>query len=138
MTMLDPGKGAAFTALGELAKAAEENSSLSSGLRELIKLRCSQLNGCEYCVRLHSAHREEAPELFDNLPEWRTHPAFTERERAALALAETVTLVHTGQVSRSLLEAAMREFGEAGTRELLWIAIVINSYNRLAISTRFA
>ncbi|HUQ59162.1 carboxymuconolactone decarboxylase family protein [Lentzea sp.] len=128
--------GPSYTALSALAKTVDDNAVLPAGLRELVKLRCSQLNGCKFCIRLHSAQSGETEERLENLASWRTHPDFTGRERAAFALAEAVTLVHDGQVPQPVLDDARREFGEEGVTDLLWTAIVVNAFNRLAISTR--
>jgi AhpD family alkylhydroperoxidase len=128
--------GPRYAALGVLAKTVDDSAVLPAGLRELVKLRCSQLNGCAFCVRLHSALAGETGERLENLASWRTHPDFTGRERAAFAVAEAVTLVRDGQVPQSVLDDARREFGEKGVADLLWTAIVANAFNRLAISTR--
>lgn len=133
---MTPLHGPGYAALGALAKTVDDSTVLPAGLRELVKLRCSQLNGCTFCVRLHSAQAGETEERLENLASWRTHPDFTERERAAFALAEAVTLVHDGQVPQPVLDDARREFGEEGVVDLLWTAIVVNAFNRLAISTR--
>ncbi|GLZ31849.1 alkyl hydroperoxide reductase AhpD [Lentzea sp. NBRC 105346] len=110
-----------------------------TALDELVRLRCSQLNGCTYCIRLHSsAARQtgEPAERIDDLPWFRTSPHYTDAERSALALAEAVTMVHSGRVSDEVLEAATEHHGQEKVTQLIWVAIVTNAFNRLAISTR--
>ena len=131
---LDPFAGPGFAALGALAKAVDDVD-LPVGFVELVRLRCSQLNGCAYCVRLHGDAAVAAGEARD-VSSWRTDPAFTEPERAMVALAEAVTLVHDGHVPDAVLDAAIRAVGEVRTQQVVWVATVVNAYNRLAISAR--
>lgn len=136
MTTLDPFAGPGFAALTSLAKAVDDVD-LPAGLVELVRLRCSQLNGCGYCVRLHGEAAVAAGERRD-VAAWRTDPAFTDRERAVLALAEAVTLVHDGHVPDLVLDAAIRAVGAVRAQQVVWVATVVNAYNRLAISARLA
>lgn len=131
---LDPFAGPGFAALGELAKAVDDVD-LPVGFVELLRLRCSQLNGCTYCIRLHGDAAVAAGETRD-VSSWRTDPAFTEPERAMVALVEAVTLVHDGRVPDAVLDAAVRAVGEVRTQQVVWAATVVNAYNRLAISAR--
>jgi alkylhydroperoxidase family enzyme len=78
----------------------------------------------------------EAEQRIYALNAWREAPFFTERERAALALTEAVTLVHTGHVPDEVYQETAEVFDEAGVAAPIWAATVINAYNRMAISTR--
>lgn len=133
---LDPFTGPGFAALGALAKAVDDVD-LPVGLVELVRLRCSQINGCGYCVRLHGEAAVAAGEVRD-VSSWRTDPAFTESERAVLTLAEAVTVVHDGHVPDAVLDAAIRAVGEVRVQQLVWVVTVVNAYNRLAISARLS
>lgn len=134
MVRLDPFAGPGFAALGALGKAVD-GVDLPVGFVELVRLRCSQINGCTYCIRLHGEAAVAAGETRD-VSDWRTDPAFTEPERAVLALAEAVTLVHDGRVPDTVLDAAIHAIGEVRTQQVVWAATVVNAYNRLAISAR--
>ncbi|GAA0221574.1 carboxymuconolactone decarboxylase family protein [Saccharothrix mutabilis subsp. mutabilis] len=134
---LDPLAGPGYHALVALSKAVDADSPLPVGLLELVRLRCSQLNGCTYCIRLHTRQALEAGERrADVVADHHTHPLFTPAERSALALAEAVTLVHEGRVPDEVLTAAIRDHGEPGAQSLIWVSLVTNAFNRLAISTR--
>lgn len=116
-----------------------QKSSLDKNLLELIKLRASQLNGCAYCVDMHT---QEAKKL--NIDErklhavsvWHESSFFTPRERAALAWTEAVTLLHETKVPEDIYQEALKEFGEAELVDLTMAIITINSWNRLAVSFR--
>jgi AhpD family alkylhydroperoxidase len=139
MTALDPQAGPGYQALADLSTAVDADTNLPRGLLELVRLHCSQLNGCTYCTRLHgeaALAAGESSERIDGVTSWRTHPAFTDAERAALAVAEAVTLVHDGHVPQEVLDTAVTAHGPGHTRQLLWVAIVVNAFNRLAITTR--
>ena len=112
---------------------------LERGLLELIKLRASQINGCAYCVDMHTkdarAHGETEQRLYAVVV-WREAPFFTERERAALAWTEAVTLVSREQVPENIFEFARKEFSDKELVDLTMAVIAINGWNRLAISFR--
>jgi AhpD family alkylhydroperoxidase len=116
-----------------------DNSSLEPALRELIKLRASQINGCAYCIDMHwkdaRAHGESEQRLY-SLDAWRETPFYTDRERAALALTESVTLVSRDQVPDEVYDQARAHFSEAEMVELLMAIVAINTWNRLAITFR--
>jgi AhpD family alkylhydroperoxidase len=119
--------------------AASRKTDLEPALLELVRSRASQLNGCAYCVDLHSrdamAGGEDQRRLFA-LPVWRETPFFTARERAALDLTEAATRLTDGPVSDEVFEAARAEFGDAGLAELLFTITVINAWNRLGATAR--
>jgi AhpD family alkylhydroperoxidase len=123
--------GAAVTAAGEAGVEPE--------LLELVRIRASQLNGCAFCIDMHTKDARAADETEQRiyaLDAWRETPFFTERERAALALTEAVTFVADGHVPDEVYRAAAEVFKDDELAALLWAAVVINAYNRIAISTR--
>ena len=107
-------------------------------LGDLIKLRASQINGCTYCVDMHSVDLQgrgvPVRKVFA-VAAWRESPWFTDRERTALELTEAVTLIHEAGVSDELYERALAEFGEEGLANLLLAIATINVWNRIAIPT---
>ena len=113
--------------------------SLDPPLRELVRLRASILNGCAYCIQLHTqdalAAGEEEHRLFA-VAAWEESPFFSERERAALRFTDAVTNVQEGHVPDEVYEEAARHFDEADLAQLLFAAVAINAWNRLAIATR--
>src|SRR5262245_42640091 len=112
---------------------------LEPELLELIRTRASQINHCAYCIDMHTkdalARGESAQRLYA-LGAWRETPFFSERERAALALVEEVTLVSERQVPDDVWDEAARHFDPEEMAALIYAATVINAWNRLAISTR--
>jgi AhpD family alkylhydroperoxidase len=108
---------------------------LEKSLLELVKLRASYINGCAYCVDMHSkdarAYGETEQRIYA-IPVWRETPFFTARERAALAWAETITEISNG-VSDDAYAEARAEFDEKELVELTMAIITINGWNRLAI-----
>ena len=112
---------------------------LDRRLLELVKLRASQVNGCAYCVDMHTkdarANGETEQRLYAVVV-WREAPFFTERERAALAWTEALTLVSQEQVPDSVFEIARKEFSDKELVDLTMAVIAINGWNRLAISFR--
>jgi AhpD family alkylhydroperoxidase len=119
--------------------SAVENCGLDHQLLELLKMRASQINGCAYCIDMHSKDARamgETEQRLYALNAWREAPFYTERERAALALTEAVTLITDGHVPDAVYEEACRVFGEKEVGQLVWAAAVINTWNRLAISAR--
>lgn len=112
---------------------------LEGSLLELVKLRASQINGCAYCIDMHTrdarAQGEQEQRLYA-LVAWQETPFFNERERAALAWTEAVTKVGEGHVADSLYENARRYFSEKELVDLTFAIVAINGWNRLAISFR--
>lgn len=114
-------------------------SGLEPSLLELVKMRASQLNGCAYCLDMHSKDARAAGETEQRLyvlNAWREAPFYSERERAALAWTEAVTLIADGGVSDDLFEEARKHFSEGELVALTMAIIAINGWNRLAISLR--
>ena len=114
-------------------------SSLEQQLLHLIKYRVSQINGCAYCLDMHSKDLRaggETEQRLYTMDAWRETPFFTPRERAALAWAESVTLVSETHVPDEVYEAVRKEFSEEELIDLTLAVATINAWNRFAISFR--
>ncbi|WP_405470727.1 carboxymuconolactone decarboxylase family protein [Streptomyces canus] len=134
-----PDVSAAMGALHAAAVSAAHDAKVEPELLELIRIRASQINGCAFCLDMHTKDARAAGETEQRiyaLNAWRETPFFTGRERAALALTEAVTLVHDGQVPDAVYAEAAEVFDETQIAALIWAATVINAYNRIAIATR--
>ncbi len=120
-------------------EACVHQSGLESSLLELVKTRASQINHCAYCLDMHTkdarAHGETEQRLY-TLPAWRETPFFTERERAALAWTESLTLVAETQVPDDVYDVARQHFSEKELADLTLAIVAINGWNRLAIAFR--
>ena len=114
-------------------------SGLEESLIELVKMRASQINGCAYCLDMHSkdarAQGETEQRLY-LLNAWRETPFYSERERAALAWTEAVTRVADGGISDELYAEVHKHFDEKGIVDLTLAVIAINGWNRMAIAFR--
>ena len=112
---------------------------LEEGLLHLIKLRASQLNGCAYCLDMHwkdlRAIGEQEQRLY-SLDAWRECPWYTDRERAALAWTEAVTLITQGHVADAVYEEVRAHFSEKELADLTLAVATINAWNRLSIAGR--
>ena len=112
---------------------------LEDSLLELVKLRASQINGCAYCIDMHTkdarAQGEKEQRLYA-LAAWEETPFFTERERAALTWAEAVTKIGEGHVPDAVYEHVCRYLSEKELVDLTLAIVAINGWNRLAISFR--
>jgi len=112
---------------------------LETPLLHLLKLRASQINGCAYCIDMHwkdlRAGGETEQRLY-MLDAWRESPFYSDRERAALAWAEAVTLVTEGHVPDEVFEDARKQFSEAELANLTLAVVAINGWNRLNIAFR--
>ena len=130
-----PGVYDAMDALDQYSGAC----GLEESLLHLVRLRVSQINGCAYCLDMHwkdlRALGEEEQRLY-SLDAWRECPYYTDRERAALAWAEEVTLVAGGHVPDAVFEEARRHLGEKELADLTLAVAAINSWNRLSIAAR--
>jgi AhpD family alkylhydroperoxidase len=119
--------------------ALEQEIQLDPVVRELVKLRASILNGCAYCIDMHTKRARKAGESEQRLyalAAWRDTPFFTERERAALALTDAVTFVAETHVPVEVYEEAARHFDSEELMYLIWQIATINVWNRVAIATR--
>ncbi len=108
-------------------------------LRELVRIRASQLNGCAYCIDMHTKDARalgETEQRLYALPAWRETPFFTARERAALSFTESVTLVAHDHVPREAYDAVASAFTPDEVGALLSLIVAINAWNAIAVSTR--
>ena len=115
------------------------SATIDHSLRELVKLRVSQINGCAYCVNMHSNELRrlgEPQQRIDLVVVWRETKLYDDRERAALAWAEAVTRLADGEISDELYEATRRFFDEKELVDLTMTVVAINSWNRLAVPFR--
>lgn len=129
---------AAFKAMRALQAGVEE-SDLESSLLELVKFRASQINGCAYCLDMHSLDARAAGETEQRLytlSTWRETPFFSDRERAALAWTETLTEVAETHVPDTEFEAARQHFTDKELVDLTLAVVAINGWNRFAIGFR--
>lgn len=114
-------------------------SGLDKTLYELIKTRASQINGCAFCINMHTrdamALGETAQRLF-LLDAWRETDLFTEKERAVLALTEAMTLITNGHVPDAIYENAAHHLTKKELAAVIMAVVAINGWNRIAITTR--
>lgn len=116
-----------------------EAFSIPAALRALVEIRVSQINGCAYCVDMHSRQARRLGELqrrLDALPVWRESPFFDEHERAVLAWAEALTLVSQTHAPDDLYEALSTHFSEQQIVELSLVISVMNAWNRMGVAFR--
>jgi AhpD family alkylhydroperoxidase len=125
------------------ALVALENQIQASGLEqsliELVKTRASQINGCAFCINMHTQDarkRGETEQRLYLLDAWREAPHYTDRERAALAWTEAVTLISVTHAPDDVYNEVRAHFSEAETVNLTMLIATINSWNRLSISFR--
>ena len=106
-------------------------------LLELVRLRASQMNGCEYCITLHTAElkkHNESPARIDSVADWRNSDVYTHRERAALAWTEAITNIQDGHAPDPVFEELRAHFSEVEAANLTLVLTTINAWNRLAIA----
>jgi AhpD family alkylhydroperoxidase len=128
----------ALKAMLELEKYVAD-SGLERSLYELVKTRASQINGCAYCLDMHTKDARKAGETEQRLfllSAWKETPFYTDRERTALAWTEALTLIAENEVSDALYEATSKYFNEKELVALTMAIVAINGWNRLAISFR--
>ncbi len=114
-------------------------ASLNKALYELVKLRASQINGCAYCIDMHSKDARASGETEQRLyalNAWRETPFYTDKERAALEWTEALTLISMNDVSDELYDMVRQFFDEEGMMALTMAIVAINGWNRLAISMK--
>jgi AhpD family alkylhydroperoxidase len=115
------------------------NTKLPPQLCELIKIRASQINCCAYCIDMHT---EEALKIGEThrrifaLSAWRESPLFSEKERAALQITEEITLVSQDGVKDETYKELLRYYDENDLAQMIMQIVVINSWNRIAVSTK--
>lgn len=128
----------AYRALGGV-QAYVNTCGLEGSLIELVKIRASQINGCAFCLAMHVVDGRklgESDERMHLLNAWRETAIYSERERAALAWTEAVTLVTQGHVPDEVYVQARAQFSERELVDLTYVVVAINSWNRLAIAFR--
>jgi AhpD family alkylhydroperoxidase len=126
-----------FAKMRELEHYLNTGSGLPTSLRELVRLRVSLMNGCEYCVRLHTSELgkvNETPERIAGVTDWRGSDAYTKRERAALAWAEAVTNIQDGHAPDVVYEEVRAQFSDVETVNLTLVISTINAWNRISIA----
>ena len=129
-------------AMAHLDRAATkelDHADIDPRLRELVRIRASQLNGCAYCVDMHTKDARAIGETEQRLyavPVWRETPFFSPRERAALAFTEDVTLLATTHVPDDAYQAVAAEFTQAELGALISLIVAINAWNTIGVATR--
>ena len=129
-------KGPGYRAMSALSSATHELP-LDPLLRELIRVRASMLNGCAYCVDMHTKDARAQGETEQRLyavAAWHEAPFFSPAERAALALTDALTLLAGNPLPDDVVAAAERELGAEGLAAATWIIVTINAWNRVAIA----
>lgn len=137
LNLMEKGGGVVQAMLGLNAHLAQ--SGLEKNLLQLVEFRVSQINGCAYCLDMHSKDLRAGGETEQRiylLAAWRESPVYTERERAAFAWAEAVTLVGETHVPDDVYETASRQFSETELVDLTFAVIAINGWNRLNVAFR--
>jgi AhpD family alkylhydroperoxidase len=125
-----------YQALHHLSETVKA-SGLEPALLELVKMRASQINGCAFCIDMHSQDARAAGETEQRLyalSAWRETPFFSDRERGALAMTEAVTLVADSHVPQAVVDEAAAVFSPEELTRLVYAIIEINAWNRLAIT----
>jgi AhpD family alkylhydroperoxidase len=127
----------AYEAMFALEKYLSQ-SKIEPALKELIKIRVSQINGCAYCIDQHTkdARKQgETEQRIYGLNAWRETPFYNETERAVLALAEEITHISVHGVSDETYNNALKQLGEETLAQAIMAIITINAWNRIGIST---
>ena len=126
-----------FAKMRELEHYLNNGTGLEASLRELVRLRVSLMNGCEYCVRLHTSELQkvnETAERIAGVADWRGSDAYTKQERAALAWAEALTNIQDGHAPDVVYEEVRAHFSDVETVNLTLVISTINAWNRISIS----
>lgn len=129
----------AMSHLDHAATKQLDSVDFDARLRELVRIRASQLNGCAYCVDMHAKDARavgETEQRIFALPVWRETGFFTSRERAALAFTEEVTLMAANHVPDEAYAAVAAEFSPAEIGALVSLIVTINAWNTIGVSTR--
>ena len=122
-----------------LALDAAAGEGLEAPLKELVRVRASQLNGCVYCIDSHSTDARtggESEQRLYALPAWEEAPYYTERERAAFALTDAVTLLSQSHVPDDVYQRAAGQFEPTELAQLIALILTINAWNRIGVTTR--
>jgi len=121
----------------ELEHYLNNGAGLEASLRELVRLRVSLMNGCEYCIVLHTSELNkvnETAERIAGVANWRSLEVYTKRERAALAWAEAVTDIQDGHAPDAVYTQVREHFDEVETVNLTLVITTINAWNRISIA----
>ncbi|MEV1198619.1 carboxymuconolactone decarboxylase family protein [Microbispora rosea] len=135
-----PGAYKALIALSSEVEEAAAAAGLDPLLVELLRIRASQINGCAFCLRMHTRaalKKGENPDRIAVLPAWAETDYFSETDRAALRLTEAITLVPDGHVSDADFDAAAAVLTAGQVSAIAWLATVMNAFNRVAITSRY-
>jgi AhpD family alkylhydroperoxidase len=130
---------AAMVQLDKAATAELDRVEFDARLRELVRIRASQLNGCAYCIDMHTKDartKGETEQRIYALPAWRETPYFSARERAALAFTESVTLMANDHVPAEAYDEVAAEFSPDEVAALLSLIVAINAWNAIGVGTR--
>ncbi|WKZ13206.1 MAG: carboxymuconolactone decarboxylase family protein [Gammaproteobacteria bacterium] len=130
----------AVSELERLVSDALARAGIAVGFSHLLRLRASQINQCAFCVRLHARDALACGESADRvavLSAWKETGYFSSKERAALELVEGMTLISDGQLPDAIYEQATVSLSEEELSAIEWLAVVINAWNRIAISSRY-
>jgi AhpD family alkylhydroperoxidase len=128
----------AYRAMASLEKYLS-TTSLDKSLRHMIKLRASQINGCAYCIDMHwkdARAAGESEQRLYGLDAWEESPYYSDRERAAFAWTEALTLVDEDHVPDAVFDKVRAQFSEKEIADLTWLVASINAWNRVAIGLR--
>jgi AhpD family alkylhydroperoxidase len=134
-----PAFSRAIAHLDNAATKELDAADLDPRLRELVRVRASQINGCAYCIDMHSKDSRaigETEQRLYALPAWRETPFFSDRERAALAFAEAVTLVADEHVPAEIYDATAEHFSDQEMVALIALIVVVNAWNAVSVATR--
>lgn len=126
--------------LERLVSDALTSAGIVAGFSHLLRLRASQINQCAFCVRLHARDALANGESADRiavLSVWKETEYFSVKERAALELVEAITVIADNQVPDAIYEKAASSLSNAEIAAIEWLAVVINAWNRIAISSRY-
>ena len=126
--------------LDRLASEALTTAGIAEGFSHLLRLRASQINQCAFCVRLHARDALASGESSDRLAvlaAWEETDYFSPKERAALELVEAITLISDDQLPDAIYKQASESLSEEEVSAIEWLAVVINTWNRIAISSRY-
>jgi AhpD family alkylhydroperoxidase len=126
-----------FARMSELGHYLNTGTGLEANLLEFMRLLASQVNGCEYCIGLHRHELQklnETPNRIDEVADWRSSDAYTQRERAALEWTEAITNIQQGHAPDAAYDEVRRHFSEVETVNLTLAISTINAWNRIAIA----
>lgn len=126
--------------LEKLASQAAKSAGLDDGFCHLLRLRASQINHCAFCIRMHTRDAQASGESIDRIgliSAWREAQYFTGKERAALELVEAITSISDGQLPDSVYDKAKAALSDEEISAVEWLSVVINAWNRIAISSRY-